>query len=54
MAESLHKGSEVIIQGKLTNRSYEDKAGSTKYITEIVVNEFYKIARSPKEVESVE
>ena len=46
MAESLNKGSEVAIQGKLTNRSYTDKDGITRYVTEIVVNEFFKIARS--------
>jgi single-strand DNA-binding protein len=35
----LEKGSEVAIEGKLTNRSYEDKDGTKKYITEIVCDE---------------
>ena len=35
----LKKGSEVAIEGKLTNRSYENKEGEKKYITEIVINE---------------
>jgi single-strand DNA-binding protein len=35
----LTKGSELAIEGKLVNRSYE-KEGEKKYITEIVVNEF--------------
>ena len=35
----LQKGSEVAIEGKLTNRSYQDKEGVKKYITEIVCNE---------------
>ena len=35
----LQKGSEVAIEGKLTSRSYEDKDGAKKYITEIVCNE---------------
>jgi len=35
----LVKGNEVAIEGKLTSRSYEDKEGVKKYITEIVVNE---------------
>jgi single-strand DNA-binding protein len=52
ISESLSKGTEVAIQGKLTNRSYEDKEGTTKYITEVVVNEFFKIARSSKADES--
>ena len=35
----LSKGNEVALEGKLTSRSYEDKEGVKKYITEIVVNE---------------
>jgi single-strand DNA-binding protein len=35
----LDKGSEVAIEGKLTNRSYNDKDGNKKYITEVQVNE---------------
>jgi single-strand DNA-binding protein len=35
----LQKGSEVAIEGKLTYRSYEDKDGTKKYITEIVCSE---------------
>ncbi|MBT8384743.1 MAG: single-stranded DNA-binding protein [Bacteroidia bacterium] len=35
----LLKGNEVAIEGKLTSRSYEDKEGVKKYISEIVVNE---------------
>lgn len=33
------KGSEIAVEGKITYRSYEDKEGVKKYITEIVVNE---------------
>ena len=35
----LVKGNEVAIEGKLTNRSYEDKDGVKKYVTEIIVND---------------
>ncbi|WP_457610704.1 single-stranded DNA-binding protein [Lutibacter sp.] len=35
----LEKGNEIAIEGKLTSRSYEDKDGNKKYITEVVVNE---------------
>ncbi len=35
----LVKGKEVAIEGKLINRSYNDKDGNKKYITEIQVNE---------------
>jgi len=40
----LGKGDEVAIQGKLTHRSYEDKEGNTRYVTEVVVNEFVKLS----------
>jgi single-strand DNA-binding protein len=33
------KGNEVAIEGKLTNRSYDDKDGNKRYVTETVVNE---------------
>lgn len=35
----LDKGKEVAIEGKLINRSYNDKEGNKKYITEVQVNE---------------
>ncbi|MBA2328319.1 MAG: single-stranded DNA-binding protein [Bacteroidota bacterium] len=35
----LAKGSEVAVEGKLINRSYTDKEGVKKYITEIQVSE---------------
>jgi single-strand DNA-binding protein len=35
----LGKGKEVAVEGKLVNRSYNDKDGNKKYITEIQVSE---------------
>ena len=35
----VNKGEEIAIEGKLTSRSYDDKDGNKRYITEIVVNE---------------
>jgi single-strand DNA-binding protein len=35
----LGKGSEVAIEGKLINRSYTDKDGVKKYISEVQLNE---------------
>ena len=35
----LKKGKEVMIEGKLTSRSYETSAGEKRYITEVIVNE---------------
>lgn len=39
----LKKGNELAIEGKLTSRSYSDKEGVKRYITEIVVNEILMI-----------
>ncbi|MFO0414807.1 MAG: single-stranded DNA-binding protein [Bacteroidota bacterium] len=36
----LDKGSEVAIDGKLVSRTYTDKDGAKKYITEVEMNEF--------------
>ena len=41
--DMLKKGDEVVIEGKLSNRSYIDKDGIKRYATEIVVNEFLKV-----------
>lgn len=38
----LKKGDEIVIEGRLNNRSYIDKEGNKKYFSEIVVNEFLK------------
>lgn len=35
----VNKGQEIAIEGKLTSRSYDDKDGNKRYVTEIVVNE---------------
>jgi single-strand DNA-binding protein len=35
----LKKGRQVAVEGRIVYRSFEDKKGSTKYITEIVLND---------------
>lgn len=35
----ISKGKEIGVEGRLTNRSYEDKEGNTRYVTEIVCHE---------------
>lgn len=35
----VQKGNEIAIEGKLTNRSWEDKEGNKRYATEVLVNE---------------
>jgi single-strand DNA-binding protein len=37
------KGKEVAIEGKLTHRSYDDKNGEKRYITEVIVKEIVLI-----------
>lgn len=44
----LHKGSEVALEGKLINRSYNDKDGNKKYVTEIQVNELLLLGKEAK------
>ncbi len=41
----LKKGSQVYIEGKLTTRSYDDKDGVKKYITEVVGREMTLLGR---------
>ena len=42
-------GKEVAIEGKLINRSYEDKDGNKKFVTEIQVNELLILGGNPAE-----
>ncbi|HHL57663.1 MAG TPA: single-stranded DNA-binding protein [Bacteroidetes bacterium] len=44
-ADYLSKGKEIALSGKLTNRSYEDKEGNKRYITEIVANEIVMLEK---------
>ena len=39
----LKRGDEIAIEGKLASRSYVDKDGIKRYVTEVVVNDFLKI-----------
>lgn len=41
----LTKGTEVMIQGKLANRSYEDNTGTTRYVCEVVVDQILIIQK---------
>jgi single-strand DNA-binding protein len=42
----LKKGSEVAIEGKLINRSYTDKDGIKRYITEIQASELVVLGKA--------
>lgn len=41
------KGKDIAIEGKLTSRSYENKDGDKKYITEVLVNEVLLLGNKP-------
>ncbi|MBI94759.1 MAG: single-stranded DNA-binding protein [Flammeovirgaceae bacterium] len=48
IAESyLKKGSQVYIEGKISNRSYEDKDGIKKYVSEVVGRDITLLGRAP-------
>lgn len=40
------KGKEIAIEGKLTSRSYEDKEGVKRYVTEVIVNEILLLSNN--------
>jgi len=39
------KGQEIAIEGKLTNRSWEDKDGNKRYVTEVFANELLMLSK---------
>lgn len=39
------KGKEIAIDGKLTNRTYDDANGVKRYVTEIVINEVLLLSK---------
>jgi single-strand DNA-binding protein len=39
------KGKEICIEGKLTHRSYDDKDGNKRYITEVVANDILLLGK---------
>ena len=41
----LVKGNEVAVEGKLTSRSYEDKDGIKRYITEVTCSELLMLGK---------
>ena len=43
----LKKGRKVYVEGRLSNRSYEDKEGVTKYISEVVINDMILLDSKP-------
>ncbi|MEN8929186.1 MAG: single-stranded DNA-binding protein [Flavobacteriales bacterium] len=45
----VQKGNEIAIEGKLTNKSWEDKTGNKRITTEVLVNEVLLMGNKPTE-----
>lgn len=45
----VHKGTPLLIVGKIQTRDYQDNAGQTRYITEIVVDEMELLGGQKRE-----
>src|SRR5690606_3520833 len=43
--EYITKGKEIAVEGKLTNRSWDDKDGNKRYITEILCSELLMLSK---------
>ena len=41
----VEKGKEIAIEGKLSHRSYDDKDGNKRYITEVVANDILLLSK---------
>jgi single-strand DNA-binding protein len=39
------KGKEIAVEGKLTHRSYDDKDGTKRYVTEVVANDILLLGK---------
>ncbi len=46
VADKLHKGAQVALQGRLVHRSYEGKDGRKAYVTEVVMDQFELVDRA--------
>ena len=43
------KGKKIAVEGKLTHRSYEDKEGNKRYVSEVVMNEIILLGGTTNE-----
>jgi single-strand DNA-binding protein len=47
----LRKGSHIYLEGKIKSRSYEDKEGNKKYVTEIIADSFIMLDKPTDKAE---
>src|SRR5512133_684511 len=45
----LHKGKQIYLEGRIQTRSYDDRDGNKKYITEIVADQMQMLGRAGDE-----
>lgn len=50
--QQLRKGSFVLIEGKLTHRSFDNPQGEKRYITEVQVQNFVPLEKRPTDLNS--
>lgn len=54
MAKYLSKGQQVAVNGKLKSRKYDDSQGNTKYVTEVIVDDFLMLGNRSEQKETSE
>ena len=52
LAKAVQKGDQIIVDGAINYRTYEDNSGITRNVTEIIVTNFIKAVSSKKEEEA--
>ncbi|MBK7383976.1 MAG: single-stranded DNA-binding protein [Flavobacteriales bacterium] len=50
LAQSIRKGSGLVIEGRLVHRRYETKEGEKRYSTEVVLSDYHLLAAKPEVV----
>lgn len=50
LASLVHKGSGLVVEGRLVQRSYESKEGERRYSTEVVLSDYQLLSSKPEEV----
>ena len=50
----IHKGSQIYVEGKIRNRTYDDKDGNKRYITEIFADSIQLLGRKPDNAPSAQ
>ena len=50
----LQKGKKVALEGKLNHRSYDDKDGNKRYVTEIVASDFLMLGKKDDPVRATQ